>query len=85
MAWRLFRTYEEEFNWLGKEESMTPEEKLRIDNMSQYELCSMWRFAPVGDSLLQGDTGIYFATVLEKKGGFTSKISKDLARRKHNY
>jgi len=57
---------------------MTEEEKKRIDAMSQYELCKMWRFAKCGASLLQGDTGKYFAERLKEKGGFTPEISKYL-------
>ena len=57
---------------------MTPEEKKRIDSMSQYELCRMWRFAKCGEPLLQGDTGDYFSKKLAEKGGFTPEISKGL-------
>jgi hypothetical protein len=57
---------------------MTDKEKETIDNMSQYALCRMWRFAKTGEPLLQGETGAYFAEVLKKKGGFTPAISKSL-------
>ena len=57
---------------------MTIEEKEIIDNMSQYDLCRMWRFSPTGNTLLQGDTGQYFSKVLKEKGGFTPQISKEL-------
>jgi hypothetical protein len=57
---------------------MTPEQKITIDNMTQYQLCAKWRFARIGDPLLQGDTGDYFAKVLKEKGGFTPEISKEL-------
>ena len=57
---------------------MTPEQKQKIDSMSQYQLCAMWRFAGVGEPLFQGDTGEYFSKVLKEKGGFTSEISKIL-------
>ena len=57
---------------------MTEEQKTRIDNMSQYQLCYMWRFGKVGESLLQGDTGKYFAKVMSEEGGFTPEISKEL-------
>ena len=60
---------------------MTPAQKARIDNMSQLELCKHWRFAPVGEPLFQGDTGDYFSKVLKEKGGFTSKISKEVGWR----
>ena len=57
---------------------MTDEQKARIDSMSQEELCKKWRFAPVGEPLLQDDTGDYFAKVMKEKGGFTPEISKRL-------
>ncbi len=57
---------------------MTKEEKLKIDNMTLYDLCYHWRFGRVGDSLLQGDTGKYFKQKLDEKGGFTPEISKQL-------
>ena len=57
---------------------MTDEEKKQIDNMSQFELCKKWRFAPSGDPLLQADTGDYFSKVLKEKGGFTPEISKKI-------
>ena len=57
---------------------MSPEQKAKIDNMTQLELCKIWRFAPVGDSLLQGDTGDYFSKALKEKGGFTPEISKQI-------
>jgi len=60
------------------ENCMTPEQKAEIDAMSQYDLCRMWRFAPVGEPLLRGDTGDYFAKRLEELGGFTPEISKRL-------
>lgn len=57
---------------------MNKEQKQRIDNMTRSQLCYMWRFAPVGEPLLQGDTGDYFAKVLKDKGGFSPEISKDI-------
>jgi len=57
---------------------MTDEQKKEIDGMTHYGLCERWRFAPIGDPLLAGDTGDYFAKVLKEKGNFTPEISKDL-------
>jgi hypothetical protein len=58
---------------------MTDKEKETIDKMSQYELCSRWRFSKDGDPLFQGETGEYYKKVLfEQKGGFTPEISKSL-------
>ena len=59
---------------------MTDEEKKQIDKMSQFEMCRLWRFAPAGEPLMQGNTGEYFKKVLfEEKGGFTPEISKRLS------
>jgi len=58
---------------------MTENEKQRIDDMTQEEMARLWRFAPVGHPLFQGDTGDYFKGVFfGKKGGFTPAISKNL-------
>jgi len=57
---------------------MTDEHKETIDSMSQYQLCSKWRFAKTGDPLLQGETGDYFSKVMKEKGGMTPEISKSL-------
>ena len=57
---------------------MTKQEKKQIDGMTQEQLCRKWRFAPLGDPLLTGDTGDYYAKVLKEKGGFTPEISKRL-------
>ena len=57
---------------------MAEVEKLKaiIDTMSQEDLCRTWRFAAVGDPLLQGEVGQYFSEKLQEKGGFTPEISK---------
>lgn len=57
---------------------MTEEQKAVIDGLDQYQLCRIWRFSSVGESLLQGDTGKYFKEKLDEKGGFTPEISKSL-------
>jgi hypothetical protein len=57
---------------------MTNEQKAKIDAMSQYQLCELWRFAKCPNPLLQGDTGDYFAERLKQMGGFTPEISRDL-------
>lgn len=56
---------------------MTEEQKKRIDSMSQYEMCRIWRFG-TSTNLLQGESGEYFSKVLKAKGGFTPEISKEL-------
>jgi hypothetical protein len=54
----------------------TEELKARIDAMSHYELCRIWRFAVPADPLFQGEVGEYFAAKLKEKGGMTPEISK---------
>jgi hypothetical protein len=56
---------------------MTEEDKARIDSMSHLELCKLWRFAPIGDERLQGESGEYIRVRLfEHFGGFSPEISK---------
>jgi hypothetical protein len=63
-------------------DELTPELKKQIDNMEQYEMCSIWRFAKPGNMWTTGEVGEYFKKVLfEVKGGFTPEISKDLGWR----
>ena len=38
---------------------LTPERKERLDSMSLEELLRMWRFAPLGDPWMEGETGNY--------------------------
>ena len=57
---------------------MTPGQKALIDAMSRYELCRIWRFAKIGDPLLQNETGEYFKKRLDELGGFSPEISKSL-------
>lgn len=66
--------------------SLTPEEQATIDKinaMDHYEMCSLWRYASVGDPYF--DITKPFAEVFRKRlfehfGGFTPQISKDLSR-----
>ena len=56
----------------------TPEMKARIDAMSQAEMASKWRFAPVGDPMFQPPNGEYFAARFKSLGGMTPELSKRL-------
>ena len=52
-----------------------------IDGASYEELLKIWRFAPVGDPLFQGEVGSYYSKQLAKKrelldADMTVKISK---------
>lgn len=58
--------------------NLTKDVKARIDAMSHYDLCRTWRFAPIGDPLLQGEAGDYLKARLKALGGFTPEISKSL-------
>ena len=63
-----------------EEYELTPERKERIDAMTQYEMCSMWRFAKTGNPMIMGETGDYFKDRLFRHfGGFTPEISKSLS------
>ena len=39
---------------------LTPELKADIDSKSHYELLSKIRYAPMGDEMMQGETGHYW-------------------------
>lgn len=53
--------------------------KNQIDAMSHVALCKTWRFASVGDPLLQGEAGEYLKERLFVHfGGFTPQISKGI-------
>lgn len=57
---------------------MTPEQKARIDSMSRIAMARMWRFAAVGEPLLQGEAGEYFGKRFASLGGFSPEISKEI-------
>lgn len=46
---------------------MTPEQKAEIDGMEYIDLLRLWRFAPTGHELLQGEVGLYFNDVMREK------------------
>ena len=52
--------------------------KKYINSITQEEMAELWRFAPVGHYLFEGEAGQYFAKVFQEKGGMTPKISKKL-------
>ena len=39
---------------------MTPEQKAYIDSLNYEQLLSQWRFAPIGDTRFQGESGEYW-------------------------
>lgn len=46
---------------------MTPEQKKTIDGMSYEAMLSLWRNAPVGHPMFQGDTGNYYTEIMKQK------------------
>jgi hypothetical protein len=55
--------------------------KKDIDNMSQYEMAKLWRFATLGHPYFDktnGDISQYFIKKFMEKGGFTSELSKQI-------
>ena len=46
---------------------MKEQDKLWIDNASLEDLLRKWRNAPIGDRMLQGETGEYFNKVMSEK------------------
>ena len=50
--------------------------KQEINGMSRETMARKWRFAPVGDPLLQGVIGEYFQKRFKELGGFSPEISK---------
>ncbi len=60
------------------EEKEIEEHKKKIDEMSQTEMASLWRFAPVEHPYFRNDLPLveYFNARFKKLGGFTPEISK---------
>jgi hypothetical protein len=46
---------------------MSAQDKKWIDEASYEQLLRRWRFAPTGDGMFQGATGIYYQQVLDRK------------------
>ena len=63
---------------LTEEEQKEIELKAAIDVMSREEMARLWRFAPVGNPMFQGEIGDYFAERFKKLGGMSPAISKRL-------
>ena len=61
-------------------EAQISDYKKFIDNMSQFEMCKLWRFAETGHPIFNKDNGLYnyFKERFDKLGGFTPEISKAL-------
>lgn len=46
---------------------MTDEQKQKIDNMGYESMLSLWRSAPAGHPMFQGDIGQYYSQVMAEK------------------
>lgn len=62
----------------GKVFEMNNNIKTQIDEMSQEEMARRFRFGPVGDEMLTGETGDYFMERFKSLGGMTPEISKKI-------
>lgn len=68
-------------------EPMTEAEKQWIDKASYFDLLAKWRYAPAGEQIFQGESGRYYAEVLERRrseigGAEHSRISREIGWRK---
>lgn len=51
----------------------------RIDGLTRFDMARIWRFAPSGDPMLQGEAGDYFKQrFFGDFGGFSPAISRSL-------
>ena len=55
---------------------MKKEIKNQIDNMDYESMLSLWRYAPVGHPMFQGEVGDYYAKVMREKGAKISESEK---------
>lgn len=46
---------------------MTQETKRQIDEMKYEDMLCLWRFAPIGHPMFQGETGNYFSESMKLK------------------
>lgn len=56
------------------------EYKKKIDNMTQEEMASLWRYAPAGHPYFDTTSPLseYFIKKFKEKGGMTPRISKEI-------
>ena len=54
---------------------MDDRQKKQIDEMSYEQLLRLWRFAPVGEPLIQGDTGEYYSSVMGEKKNHVDHVA----------
>lgn len=46
---------------------MTEETKKRIDDMTYESMFTLWRTAPCGHPLFEGETSLYYSKVMDEK------------------
>ncbi len=54
---------------------MDAKQKKQIDEMSYEQLLRFWRFAPVGEPLMQGETGAYYSSVMGEKKNHVDHVA----------
>ena len=60
---------------------MTAEEKAWIDEACYEDLLRKWRFAPAGSPWFQGDTGQYYAKVMDEKKAAIGREAVNISKR----
>ena len=55
---------------------MKEEIKNQIDNMDFESMVLLWRYAPVGHPMFQGEVGVYYVKVMREKGAKISESEK---------
>ena len=74
---RLWWTFKKQgFSYFIYEVKIPTTVRQTIDNMTQFEMARMHRFAPMGEPMFFGAVGTYFGDSFRKKGGMTPAISK---------
>ena len=66
---------------MSEKEQILINEIKRINEMSHYEMCELWRFAPSGHIYFDNTLPyhkVFKARLFDHFGGFTSEISKIL-------
>ena len=53
-------------------DNLTEKQKTKIDNMSYHAMLDLYRFAPAGDKMFQGESGDYFINNMNEKKNLLS-------------
>ena len=63
---------------------LTPERKAKIDALSPYEVCHVWRFGVTGNWMVMGECGAYLgkkSLVYLKQGSYSKEVLKYVAEK----